>query len=467
MIRSRTSRTRTARFLALFLALVLITAACSKRDSGDGASDGGDKTTTTAADDGSGTTAPEAAAGIDTADCATDPDQEIEGDTIKLISSYPQSGLTAAFAEIAKGWEAYFKYTNDQGGVKINGKSYKVEFEAKDDEYNAQKTAANIESLGGTDGSKAFAVFSVVGTANNITIRDTLGENCVPDLFAATGAPAWGNPDFPWLIGSTLAPYTLEGRAFAEYLKTEAPDVKTVAMLVQSDDFGAAYEEGFKAAIEGTDIKVVKVEKYATGANEVKAQLTSLAATKADAFFDGATLLACPDALKNAQAANWKPVTWVSGTCISKTLMGIAGDAADKVVSMTNIKDPFNPAFAGDADMKLYRTEVKKYSPDADADNGIVAYGWTQGALLVEAMQKATKASRLAVMESVRNLNAVKGGLLLDGVTVTTGADDHFMGETVQVVQYDAAKKYFNDVGKPLDYEGKTAELSPKDLITG
>ena len=61
--------------------------------------------------------------------------------------------------------------------------------------------------------------------------------------------------------------------------------------------------------------------------------MTSLAATKADAFFDGATLLACPDALKKAQAANWKPITWVSGTCISKTLMGIAGDAADKACS--------------------------------------------------------------------------------------------------------------------------------------
>jgi branched-chain amino acid transport system substrate-binding protein len=87
-------------------------------------------------------------------------------------------------------------------------------------------------------------VFNVVGTANNVTIREDLNENCVPNVFAATGSPTWGNPDYPWLIGSTLAPYTLETQAFADYLEENQPDAK-VAMLVQDDDFGAAYEEGF------------------------------------------------------------------------------------------------------------------------------------------------------------------------------------------------------------------------------
>ena len=85
-------------------------------------------------------------------------------------------------------------------------------------------------------------------TEYNNTIRDLLGELCVPNLFAATGSPAWGNPDYPWTIGSTLAPYTLEGQVFEQYLSDEKPDA-SVAMLVQDDDFGAAYEEGFKSAI--------------------------------------------------------------------------------------------------------------------------------------------------------------------------------------------------------------------------
>ena len=110
---------------------------------------------------------------IDTSDCAADPTAEIEGDTIKLVSSFPQSGLTAAFAEIARGWKAYFEMVNDDGGVDIAGKKYTIESEDKDDEYNAARHVANIDELVGTDGENAFAVFSVVGTANNLAIRDS------------------------------------------------------------------------------------------------------------------------------------------------------------------------------------------------------------------------------------------------------------------------------------------------------
>ena len=240
-------------------------------------------------------------------------------------------------------------------------------------------------------------------------------------------------------------------------------------MLVQDDDFGAAYEEGFKSAIEGSDITVAKVEKYAPGANEVASQITSLAASNADAFFNGGTLLACPDALTKAKAAGWTPITWISTTCTSKTLMGIADTAGgnDGVLSMTNLKDPLNPEWADDEAMKLYMEKVEQYSPDAEVDNAIVAYGWTQGALLVEAMKTAKTASRLGVMDAVRNMDGLTGGLLLPDVTVTTGPDDPYMGETVTLMQYDLAKKYFELIGEPIDFEGKTAEFTPENLITG
>jgi len=392
------------------LVLALVGAACSGRDDDNEAS----------TDEGSGAEDSGAASSIDTADCAADPTAEIEGNEIKLVSSFPQSGATAAFSQIARGWKAYFQMINDEGGVDIGGNTYTISFEDKDDQYNAQATVANIDELVGQDGSNAFGVFSVVGTANNLAIRQQLGDLCVPNLFAATGSPAWGDPNFPWTLGSTLSPYSLEGKAFADLLGDEKPDAK-IALLVQDDDFGKAYEEGLKKAIEGTDLTIVKTEKYATGATEVSAQITSLAATGADAFFNGATLLACPDALTKAAAANWTPITWVSATCTSKTLMGLAGANANGVYSYTNLKDPLNPDWDDDEAMMEYREKVAQYQPDADLDNGIVAYGWTQGALLVEALKAADKPTRLAVMESIHNFEASDVGLLLPGVTVNTG----------------------------------------------
>ncbi len=451
------SRPRIPRSLALLLALALLVTACgSRRDDDDSASDG----------EGSAGTEGEGAGAIDASNCPETGTAGIEGNTITFASSFPQSGLTAAFSEISKGYKAYFSYLNEEeGGVEVAGEKYQIEVEDQDDEYNPARTSANIDELLGVEGDGAFGVFNVVGTANNIAIRDNLGDLCVPNVFAATGSPAWGNEEYPWTIGSTLAAYSLEGAVFADLLKQEQPDA-TVAMLVQEDDFGRAYEEGFRNAIEGSDIEIVQVEKYPTGANEVSAQMTSLAASDATAFFNGATLLACPNALQRADAEGWDPITWVSGTCISKTLMGIAGQSANEVYSMTNVMDPLNPEYDGNEEMQFYREKVGQYQPDADVDNGIVAYGWTQGALLAEALRSTETLDRQSFMQSVRTLDGVAGGLLLPGLTVTTSApDDPYLGESAQLIRYDAAAAHFNNVGELYDFEGETIDRTPGELI--
>lgn len=453
-------RTTLRALLALLAVLALVAGACSSRDDDSGDGNGGG---------GNGNGDGEAASSIDIEDCVADPTQEIEGDTIKLVSSYPQSGLTGAFAEIGRGWAAYFDTVNAEGGVEIAGKSYQIEFEDRDDEYNPQRTASNIEELVGADGSGAFAVFSVVGTANNINIRDFLDELCVPNLFAATGSVAWGNPDYPWLLGSTLSPYSLEAKAFAEYLEENDPDA-TVAMLRQSDEFGETYEQAFRQAIEGTDIELVAVEEYPPGSDQVGTQVTSLANSGATAFFNGGTLLACPGALTAKQNEGWDAITWVSGTCVSKTLMGLAGSAADGAVSLANIKDPLNPAYAEDPDMVAFREAVEQYRPtfkdrQLDLENAIIAYGWTQAELLIQAMEAAEAPTRLAVMESIRNLDEATTSLMLDGVSVSTSEDDQFMGEIFTLIQYDGAAGHFNEIGDLKDFEGKTREVTPEELI--
>ena len=459
MIRSHPARSRTSRAALLVLALTLVAASCGNRSD-----DAGKKTSGNTSDGStdSGTT------GIDTSNCPDNATAGISGDTITLASSFPQSGLTAAFAQISKGYKAYFDASNDKGGIEIAGKKYKIKIVDKDDEYTASETATNISSLVGDDGSKAFAVFNVVGTANNIAIRDDLGTNCVPNIFAASGSPAMGDPDHPWTIGSTLSPYTVEIKSYVDYLKKEKPNAK-VAMLLQDDDFGQAYKEGFNLAIKGSKITLAQSKTYQAGTDDVTSQVTSLAASGADVFIDGATLLACPNALKAAKTQGWDAITFVSGTCISKTLMGIAGKDGDKALSATNIKDPQNPAYADDPAMKDYRTLLAKYgAKDVDPDNGIVAYGYTQAAILEVVLKGLKKLDRPSLMDAMHNIDGIKDvGLLIPGVEVKTGPDDPYLAENLQIVQYDAAGSHFVNVGDVIDYEGKTSEDTPKDLISG
>lgn len=449
--------TRT-RLVAVALAVVLLAVACGDRrkDSSSDNSAGGD--TGKAGTSGL----------IDTSNCPPNGTEGISGDTIKFGSSYPQSGLYAPFSNVATGWKSYWNYINaEKGGVQIAGKKYKVTFSDKDDQYTPAKTISNVQSLVNDD--KVFGLFSVIGTANNIGIRDFLGQQCIPDLFAGTGSPAWGNAKFPWIIGSTLPPYSAEVRAFVDYLKTNKPEAR-VAVLSATDDFGQAYEQTFKQLIKGTKITIAQEETYNPEDNKVDSQVTSLAATRADALLAGATLLACPATLKAVKASGWNPIVYVSGTCAAKTLIGIAGKDADGLVSSTNVKDPENPKFNNDPAMQLYRAKVKQYTPvpGVDIDSGIVAYGWTQGALLEATLKNAKAATRPAVMESALTLKDVKGiGLLLDGVSLNSGKGDKFIGEQFQVAQYNAAQGYFNDIGGRVDYDGKTESFTPKKIITG
>ena len=110
-------RTPILRALLALLALTLLATACGGRDDDESGSGGGGGTETT---DGSGEGG-EGGGLIDTSDCPDNGTAGINGDTITLASSFPQSGLTAAFAQISKGYNAYFAKVNAEGGVEIAG----------------------------------------------------------------------------------------------------------------------------------------------------------------------------------------------------------------------------------------------------------------------------------------------------------------------------------------------------------
>jgi branched-chain amino acid transport system substrate-binding protein len=449
------------RFVALVSVLAVALAACgSGRNNNDNNASGSN---TTSAGNGSGG----GSFNIDTSNCTTDPSKVLPtGDTIKLGTSLPQSGLYAPFTEILRGEQAYFSYLNaTQGGVEIAGKKYKVQLDAKDDQYDAQKTFANVQSLVETD--KVFALFNVVGTKNNLAIRDYLNTNCVPDLYAASGALQWGNHQFPWLIGTGLVPYGLEMKALVEYLNKNNPTA-TIAILRASDDFGASYSETLQSLVKGTKLKIVATKEYDPETGDVTSQITSLAASKAQVFVLGATLLACPQSLNQLGASGWKPLVYMSGTCTSKTLMSAAGANGNNVLSVAPIMDPNDPKFASNPAMQLYKEQVPKYAKDADVSNGIVAYGWSTAALFADMVKGADAPNRLAVMKAARTQSDIKSvGLQLPDTTWAVGANDWFIGEQFALVQYSTAAGYFKTVGNLYDFNGQTADIVPSNLING
>ena len=455
MMRSRPTRT-TARTLAVAAVIAIVGAAC------EGGRDEPNTNSTSGGTGSSPTTEPGTPEPIiDASNC---PPYELEGDTIKLGMSLPQSGLYSAFDNIRVGAQVYFDYINDQGGVDIGGSKYQIELTAIDDAYEAQSTVNNVNEL--IDDEGVFGLFSVVGTKNNLAIRDIVNEQCVPNLFAATGAAAWGNADYPWLIGTPLVPYPLEMKALVDYLEANNPEAK-VAILRASDDFGRTYSDVFGSLIEGTGITVVKEETYNPEQFDTAAQVTSLAATDADVLILGATLLACPDALGNVKDSGWDPLIYLSGTCTSKTIISLAGEAADGVISVASFMDPADPQWESNAQMTLFKDTLAEFGPaDADPESGVIGFGWSAAAVLVHTLTTSPEATRVSVMETARTLTDVSEiGLMVPGATFNVGVDDWFLGETFNIVQYSLANGYFEVIEGPLDFDGQTASVTPDELI--
>jgi branched-chain amino acid transport system substrate-binding protein len=434
--------TRWPRAATVAVAFALLAGACgsSRNDSSSG---GGGSATTVAG-----------GVNISTDDCTDyQPTQGVSGDTITFGSSFPQSGLYAAYAQISKGYEAYFKYANAQGGVQ--GKQVKII--TKDDQYDSGKTKTNTQEL--TQQDKVFAMFNVVGTPNNLAIRDDLGEACIPNLYVATGSQLWGDTaKYPWLIGS-IPSYATESAVFADYLKANKPDAK-VAILAQNDDFGDGYTVAFKKAIEGTNITVVDEQKYNTSDPDVKSQITTMSQSGADTALLAATALKCPQALNAVKESGWTPTTYISGTCTSATIVGLAKDANQGVLSSIYLKDPVDPEWASDPAMQQFETLGKQYGlSDADLKDGIVGYGWTMGALLVDTLKQAPELTRQAVMQAAYSLQNETPGLLLPGISINTaGSKDPYVIEQMQVGQYNGS--YWDLQGSVISFEGKTSQYA-------
>jgi hypothetical protein len=167
-------------------------------------------------------------------------------------------------------------------------------------------------------------------------------------------------------------------------------------------------------------------------------------------------------------AAGWHPITYMSGTCVSKVLFGLGGANSNNVLSVTPLLDPADPANASNTAMQLYKAKMKQYQPSADATDGIVAYGWSTGALLAAILHQSPKATRSAVMETARTLKPVSNvGLQLPGSKWSTSAKDWFLGEDFQLVQYNVAQAHTNPVGPLIDDSGKAGALSPPALLNG
>jgi branched-chain amino acid transport system substrate-binding protein len=144
---------------------------------------------------------------------------------IKLGQTMPYSGPLSGFITLAKAELAYFAMVNEQGGV--NGR--KITMISLDDGFSPPKTVEQTRKL--IEDDQVLAISGSLGTSTNAAIQKYLNQRKVPQLFLATGASRWNDPEhFPYTM--TLTPiYQAEASIYAAYVLNNVANPRVAGAL--------------------------------------------------------------------------------------------------------------------------------------------------------------------------------------------------------------------------------------------
>ncbi|MDQ0259467.1 ABC transporter substrate-binding protein [Sinomonas atrocyanea] len=359
--------------------------------------------------------------------------------SITLGITTPLSGATAGPGTCTvAGVKAYFGAKNAEGGVKFgDGKTRKVDIKTYDDAYDPQKSLSNFQQM---VSDNVFAEGVGLGTPTNRAFREAAISQKVPQVLVMTGDPTFSDQkQSPWQLGLVPA-YQNEGGAFGKLLASSGGTHK-VAILSQNDDYGKGYVSGFKDAIKGaSNISVVGEQTYEATDTSVDAQITQLAATGADVFFNAMSITPLTIAtLQKAQQIGWKPSWFLPSNTSSPTAILQPGGASayPGIYSVAFSKAPQSPEFAKDQDVVKFLSDLKQYANY----QGMPAFphcmwSYIAGATLDQAFQKMTDPTRDSFMKALRSIKGFNAPLMLQGTSVDTTMDGQPAISSVLVQKY-------------------------------
>jgi len=351
---------------------------------------------------------------------------------IKIGHTNPYSGPASSYGVIGKTLQAYWKSVNEAGG--INGR--KINFISLDDGYSPPKTVECIRQL--VEQDKVLCTFNTLGTPCNTAIHKYMNQKKVPMLYVATGASKWGDPkNFPWTMGFQ-PDYHTEGVIYAKHVLANVKDAK-IAVLMQNDDFGKDYWNGFKECLGKDENKVVKHVSYETTDPTVDSQVIQLKDAGANVFFVIAIPKFAAQAMRKAGEIGWKPAIYLNNVSSSvASAMKPAGfENVQGVITALYLMDPTDKQFDSHPDMKTWVDWMKKSNPGASLQDASNVFAYSVASLMHETLKKCgDDLTRENVMRQAANFQKFKLPLLLPGITVNTSPTDFYPLQAVQLSRF-------------------------------
>jgi branched-chain amino acid transport system substrate-binding protein len=351
---------------------------------------------------------------------------------IKIGHTGPYSGPASSYGQIGKTIEAYWKSVNDAGG--INGR--KVKFITLDDGYSPPKMVELVRQL--VEQEKVLCTFNTLGTPTNTAIHRYMNQKKVPMLYVATGASKWGKPkEYPWTMGFQ-PDYHTEGVIYAQHILANVKDPK-IGVLMQNDDYGKDYYEGFKEGLGKDAGKIVKHVTFEVTDPTVDSQVIQLKDSGANVFFNIATPKAAAQAIRKAGDLGWKPAQYLNNVSASVgSVMKPAGfENAQGIITAQYLMDPTDKQWVENADMKGWVAWMDKWMPGGNKADANHVFGYAVSVLMHETLKKCgDDLTRDNVMKQAANFQKYKLPMLIPGITINTSPTDYYPIQSVKLAKF-------------------------------
>jgi branched-chain amino acid transport system substrate-binding protein len=346
---------------------------------------------------------------------------------IVIGGTFPMSGPLASYGALAKGFNAYLRKVDADGGIK----GRQVRMESMDDAYDPSRAASNVRSL--VQQKDAFVMVTFGGAP--VVARDFLEQAKVPQ-FAFAGLSALSDVATYPHTRAWWPDLELEGKIATTFLHDELGQ-RNIATLTINNDAGNDLARGVVGNAQGGGYQVGDKLTYEPTDTQVATQLNAVRASGSAAV----TLVTGAAEIAMLQYRNQigvkAPMTIYSGASSIASFLKPAGPAAVGVYAPLWMKDPADPKWAKDPSLDAYRATIAQYGDGANPSDIIVANGYGLAAALVTAMKSADQLTRDGVLKAWDHLPRTQLDVLLPGVEIEGNPTTGRPMQSYQVSRFD------------------------------
>ncbi|MCG5238318.1 ABC transporter substrate-binding protein [Azospirillum doebereinerae] len=247
---------------------------------------------------------------------------------------------------------------NAKGGLSIGGKPHTVEVVSYDDQYKAASAVTAVNRL--IDQDEVKFILGPIGSASLLAIKPITERNKVILLSNTYTAKALENTGYVFRVLPTTQEYNA---SFIDWLKTNRPAIRSVALLSPNDETGWNSQKVQTEAYGKAGFTIAAAELFERQQTDFRAVLTRILASKPDAIeLDTTPPPTAGLVVRQARELGFSgQFTKFGGVNVAEIVKGAGAENAEGMLGY----------FAADPDSKEWawlQTEYAKHHPNEMSD---------------------------------------------------------------------------------------------------